>query len=115
VELSTERRQQILTLVCDQMSVAGKGSFAAAVFFKEVQFKRCPPLGMRRQAYVGLLVEATGINEAELNKFRSTITKSEQMVIHVAEGMREEQMSEFYKRESERMRTEMAQDVAAVM
>ena len=115
VELSAERRQQILALVCDNMKSAGKGSIAAARFFGEIKLKRCPPLGIRRELYIGNLVETIGVSEAELKEFRSGITEAEKEAIHVAELERDARMGEFYRRESARMQAEMAQDAAAVM
>jgi hypothetical protein len=67
--------------VIKQIETAGKGGFAALVFFGEIIRKRSGGVAIRRQAAVSNIVASTGVSEEELKIFRATMSgKTRKMI-----------------------------------
>lgn len=104
--LSKYRKERICRLICRQLKTAGKGGYPAMHFFGELRFRRPPPKGLRRQAYIGNLLEVTSISEKEINAFRRTL--SVEMKARITEAAKKWRVviAEFWKKEGERFKNE---------
>ncbi|MBI4119119.1 MAG: hypothetical protein HY452_02555 [Parcubacteria group bacterium] len=109
MELVAKRVEEICQLVCEAIASAGKGSFSAMKFFGEIRFRRPGPLGLRRQAWIGHLLEVTNISEAEIEEFKKTLSPEMKARITAAGQEYHAKMSAFWRRRAEELEAEAAQ------
>ncbi|MBI2466075.1 MAG: hypothetical protein HYV66_02515 [Candidatus Sungbacteria bacterium] len=112
MELVAKRVEEICQLVCEAISSAGKGSFSGMKFFGVIRPRRAGPLGplgLRRQAWIGHLLEVTGISEVEINAFREGLSPEMKARITAAGQEYRAKMSAFWKSETARLTAETAQ------
>lgn len=98
-----ERRLEILDLLLREIETAGRGGYAALVFFGEIRYRRCPPLGLRRQSAVSNIVRATGISLEELGELRKSLSSAERVVIKAARQDWGEVMARVWRDEIHKM------------
>ena len=78
------------------------------VFFSQIRFKRCPPLGLRNQARIGYLQMATGISIAELEAFRKGVSAEMKVRIYESANVWRAKMNDFWRSETARFKAEAA-------
>ena len=108
VVLTPERTEEICGLVCRELERACDGGFPAMVFFGHIKFRRPGPLGLRRQAWIGRLLEATGISKEEIIACRETMSTVMRVRIAESTNVWRLKMIAFWGSETARLKAEAA-------
>ena len=108
VVLTPERTEEICGLVCRELERAGQAGFPAMKFFGHIRFRRPGPLGLRRQAWIGHLLEATGISKEEIIAFREAMSAEMKVRIYESANVWRAKMNDFWRSETARFKAEAA-------
>lgn len=107
-----ERKREVCDLIVGEIATAGKGGFAALMFFGEIRRRWPGPKSVRRAAWIGNLVGATGVSEEDLREFRDEITPDIKTAITDAHRRWWETMDGVWKRQIEQIDARLATENA---
>ena len=102
------RKQEIFDLVVGQIETAGRGGFAALVFFGAIRRRQPGPRFVTRAAWIGNIVAATGVLEDEFKEFRDEMTPEMKARLASSYPKWEEAMAPVWKQHLDQIDAELA-------